>query len=184
MNIVTLMLCSACLDMSIGSSIILNNSPSATLPKSLSKSSLTWLSKSTSPSSWCLRHCKTTLAFKEENSDHFKTLYQSICIYLFINSALHSNFDIIYNGIAFCSWELYFSFIGISQSIMATSYVKMIDIWMIFTMVLWKSLNQLSSEPINLRYMYLQQSFNINSLALWSLTLCFKSNCLIHIEKR
>ena len=74
LNIVTL-LCSACLDMSIGSSIILNNSPSATLPKSLSKSSLTWLSKSTSPSSWCLRHCKTTLAFKEENSDHFKTLY-------------------------------------------------------------------------------------------------------------
>ena len=102
LNIVTL-LCSACLDMSIGSSIILNNSPSATLPKSLSKSSLTWLSKSTSPSSWCLRHCKTTLAFKEENSDHFKTLYQSLCICLFINSALHSNFDIIYNGIAFCS---------------------------------------------------------------------------------
>ena len=30
---------------------------------------------------------------------------------------------------------IHFSFIGISQSIMATSYVKMIDIWMIFTMV-------------------------------------------------
>ena len=81
LNIVTL-LCSACLDMSIGSSIILNNSPSATLPKSLSKSSLTWLSKSTSPSSWCLRHCKTTLAFKEENSDHFKN---SLSIYLYLS---------------------------------------------------------------------------------------------------
>ena len=28
-----------------------------------------------------------------------------------------------------------FSFIGISQSILATSYVKWIDVWMIFTMV-------------------------------------------------
>ena len=31
---------------------------------------------------------------------------------------------------------LYFSFIGISQSILATSYVKWIDIWMIFTMII------------------------------------------------
>ena len=29
----------------------------------------------------------------------------------------------------------HFSFIGISQSILATSYVKWIDVWMIFTMV-------------------------------------------------
>ena len=28
-----------------------------------------------------------------------------------------------------------FSFIGISQSILATSYVKWIDVWMIFTMI-------------------------------------------------
>ena len=28
-----------------------------------------------------------------------------------------------------------FSFIGISNSILATSYVKWIDVWMIFTMV-------------------------------------------------
>ena len=31
---------------------------------------------------------------------------------------------------------LNFSFIGISQSILATSYVKWIDIWMIFTMII------------------------------------------------
>ena len=28
-----------------------------------------------------------------------------------------------------------FSFIGISQSILATSYVKWVDVWMIFTMI-------------------------------------------------
>ena len=28
-----------------------------------------------------------------------------------------------------------FSFIGISQSVLATSYVKWIDVWMIFTMI-------------------------------------------------
>ena len=32
-------------------------------------------------------------------------------------------------------WSMNFSFIGISQSILATSYVKWIDVWMIFMMV-------------------------------------------------
>ena len=42
---------------------------------------------------------------------------------------------------SFCTWkttfEQYhpFSFIGISQTLPSTSYIKMIDIWMIFTMI-------------------------------------------------
>ena len=31
---------------------------------------------------------------------------------------------------------LYFSFIGISQTLPTTAYIKMIDVWMIFTMIL------------------------------------------------
>ena len=33
-------------------------------------------------------------------------------------------------------WSMNFSFIGISQSILATSYVKWIDVWMIFMMII------------------------------------------------
>ena len=34
----------------------------------------------------------------------------------------------------FGSWK-YFSFIGISATLPTTSYIKMLDIWMLFTMV-------------------------------------------------
>ena len=53
-----------------------------------------------------------------------------------------------------CSFFLFCSFLGLSQSVPVTSYVKMIDIWMLFTMtvpfleVVYHTTNEVFKQPL------------------------------------
>ena len=95
-------------------SLILCFSP-AWSPKSLLMSSSTLSYKFTSPSFLCLQLCKFL------PSPHCLSSDLKCACFL---SPTHQ-----LNDFQLCS------FIGISQSILATSYVKWIDVWMIFTMI-------------------------------------------------
>ena len=49
-------------------------------------------------------------------------IFKYICNFVFNRQSMSKDFQLC-------------SFIGISQSVLATSYVKWIDVWMIFTMI-------------------------------------------------
>ena len=78
---------------------------------------------------WCCRassphrpSCSCNLVSFCQQLNIHRMIFKYICNFVFNRQSMSKDFQLC-------------SFIGISQSVLATSYVKWIDVWMIFTMI-------------------------------------------------